>query len=232
MKNLLLLLLAIGIASIAKAQNTSQQNLNNFENFIDYFQKAATDKDSLLFMSCFSKQLSTNFFNADSSEICSRIDLMEALLNEQSFDDFAGIIGGSAKGFKALDEKGMNYVNSNNPLNQRSGEITICANQVALRRTPSLKGPCIARLDKGVYSGFARTDAFEFEDEQGIVWVPVSISVVGIGLVKGYVSKELLKIKQQNLKYTIDVSLTNKGWRITGLKLLEATPSSLPFANL
>jgi len=232
MKNLLLLLLAFGTVSIAKAQNTSQQNLNNFENFIDYFQKAATNQDSLLFISCFSKQLNTNFFNSDSAEICSRIDLMEAILKEQRFDDFARIISGSAKGFVAQNEQGTNYVNSNNPLNQRSAEITICANQVALRRSPSLKGPCIVRLDRGVYSGFARNDAFEFEDEQGIVWVPVGVSVAEIGLVKGYVAQDLMKIKQENLKYVIDVSLTKKGWRITGLKLLDATSSSSPFANL
>ena len=56
--------------------------------------------------------------------------------------------------------------------------------------------------------------------------------VAEIGLVKGYVAQDLMKIKQENLKYVIDVSLTKKGWRITGLKLLDATSSSSPFANL
>ncbi|MGB0424643.1 MAG: hypothetical protein ACPGED_09975 [Flavobacteriales bacterium] len=232
MKNLFLLLFALGSISIAKAQNNSQQNLDNFENFIEYFKKTAHQKDSLAFMSCFGKNIKTDLFDLDSLENCSRLDLMEALLNEQEFDDFAVLLASSAQGFSALDDQGTTFTNNQNPLNQRKGEVKVLDDHVALRRSPSVNSACIARLNEGVFSGYKRKDALEYEDEKGILWVPISISVPEMGLIRCYIAQHLIVVNDQTQKYAIDVSLTQRGWRITGLRILEIKPSSLPFANL
>lgn len=232
MKNLLLLLLAFGSVSIAKAQNNSQENLNKFENFIGYFQSSAQKGDSLAFISCFDTSLNTNLFNQDSLELCSRTDLLEALLNEHRFDDFSEALSSSARGFTEINTEGSLFTNAKNPLAQRKGEIHVKANQVALRRSPSLNSACIERLDVGIYSGYQRTDALEFEDEQGIMWVPIAVSVPSLGLVKCYVAGHLIDAQDQSQKYVLDVALTKRGWRITRLNVVEFTPSSLPVANL
>lgn len=217
MKSILIPLLAIAAGLPTQHAPEIAPNDNGFDTFVELFHAALATGDPSIYSSFFS----------DSVRFVLPENTFLILSPEQTIAELSDLgkpeehLAHLASGFVQLDTRdqlAFKSVHNSAPDHQF---IKVTAKKLRFRSLPSSNAQVIALLDDGIYSGTTpRHGLVLCERSTGIEWIQVELELPTMGLVKGYVAADYIRLIPRKAPKTMRIDLVNGQWLITELSAL------------